>query len=221
MDWAIKLAEEHPEYIGGKKYLKDENVMKDLRSKVKSKLVFPAIFGASNSSIANYLSIDEYVITKLMDRFREQHEGLVRWQNKTITSYYNKGYTSTLVGRRRRYPLTKNQIYNHPIQGTAAEIVCKVMSNLSKLALEKDMMHIHPNVNIHDDLTFTKVPDKESVIEDSINIISKEMLRKIYDFMNVPMGIEIMLGYNWAPYDKVSNPEGLQKVGLLFSNKDL
>lgn len=221
MEWATNLGKLYPDSIGGKEFLNDKDVMKKFRSKVKNKIVFPAIFGATNPSMAGYMNLPEEVIDDLMDMFWESFDGLHDWQAKVMKGYYNDGFVSTLNGRKRRYPLTRNQAINHPIQGTAAELVCDAMVRLSKKAHTTGEYFLHPILNIHDDLTFA-VPDSDDMIEYALKAIYTEMLTfEKYPFINVPMGVEASIGYNWAPYHEADNPYGMQEIGKFYSNKDL
>lgn len=177
--------------------------LKKLRSLIKNKLVFPAFFGATAESITGYLSsalgfeVDLGKVERLLDKFWDKFHGFKSWQDKTMTKYYDAGYVETLARRRRRYPLTRNEAINMPVQGTAAELVCDAMVRLSYLAFTTGQWHIHPVLNIHDDLTFF-IPDDDRVLEDALNIISKQMLTFSFPWVNVPLSIEISIGKNWA-----------------------
>ena len=103
-EWAIKTAHKYPRIIGGKEFITDKAAIKKLRSKIKNKLVFPAIFGAQNSSIAGYLDMPEEIIEDLMDEFWETFSGLANWQNKLMERYYDVGYVESPTGRQTPLP---------------------------------------------------------------------------------------------------------------------
>lgn len=109
MEWAQKLAKRYPDSLQGVN-------MDKFRSRVKNKLVFPAIFGAKNSSIAEYLSIPIEPVDDLMEEFWATFNGLAKWQSDLMKFYYEHGYVESLTGRRRRYPMTRNEAVNFPIQ---------------------------------------------------------------------------------------------------------
>lgn len=216
-EWAIRTAHDCPALIGGKANLNDKAEMKKFRSLIKNKLVFPAFFGASNESVRGYLAnacdynLDQSKVDKWMDDFWEAFEGMSRWQKSTMTKYYDVGHVETLQGRKRHYPLTKNQAINHPVQGTAAELVCDAMSRLSHLASSTNQWHLHPILNVHDDLSFF-IPDSDQELDASLEIIKREMLTFDFPWINVPLSIEISIGPNWAD---------VQSIGRLWSHKDL
>lgn len=216
MEWARRAADIEPGLIGGRRNLEDADIMGKFRSLIKNKLVFPAFFGASSNSVRGYLhaatefDIDQSKVDDLMDEFWGYFGGMAKWQDRTMQRYYNEGYVETLHCRRRHYPLTRNQAINHPIQGTAAGLVCDAMTRLSKLSFETGIDYIHPVLNVHDDLTFM-VPDDDKVIEDALNIIMPEMLCFEYPWVNVPMSIEVSIGRNWCD---------MEKLGKFFSHKE-
>lgn len=203
MEWAQKTAHIMPQLIGGKKFLQDKAVMKKFRSLIKNKLVFPALFGAQDTSIKGYLEVatgEEAPIEdvrKLFDEFWASFHGFKAWQDRLMKKYYDEGYVETLSGRRRSYPLTRNQAINAPIQGTAAEIVCDAMVRMSMIAAESGKWHLHPVMNIHDDLTYF-IPDDDAILEDALNIISREMMVFDFPWINVPLSIEISIGPDWC-----------------------
>jgi DNA polymerase I-like protein with 3'-5' exonuclease and polymerase domains len=58
-------------------------------------------------------------------------------------------------------------------------------------------MHLHPRLNIHDDLSFF-IPDDDKVLEESLDVITREMLVFDFPWVNVPLSVEISIGPNWA-----------------------
>lgn len=211
MEWAEKLVHLYPDIIGGKKFLKDKKVMSSLRQRMKNKYVFPAIFGATVPSLAGYLNVPIDIIEDLTEDFFDTFSGVYDWQKELVKDYYETGYVETLGGRRRYYPMTRNEAISHPVQGSAAEITCDAMCNLSDYAIKNDLYYYHPRLNIHDDLTFA-VPDKDSVIEDTLDKIIKTMLTPSYSWVSVPIEVDISIGKNW---------QDMEKFGKFASNKDL
>src|SRR5216684_2280020 len=98
-----------------------------------------------------------------------------------MESYEELGYVECLTGRRRRGPMSLNQVINSPVQGTAAEIVLDGMSRLSEIGDPE----LQPEINIHDDLTFCRVPIKK--IDTIAERVIDEMLDVPFDWVNVPI----------------------------------
>jgi uracil-DNA glycosylase family 4 len=210
-EWAIKAAHKYPAFIKGLENLKNEEVMDKFRSRIKNKLVFPVFFGATNTSVAGYLNAPIEPINKLMDEFWKTFHGVYSWQKGTMDAYYDVGFVTSLTGRRRNHPLTKNQAINYPIQSVACDIVCRAMVRLSQIAADTGNWYLHPIMNIHDDLTFI-IPDDPKILEESIETIYRIMLSPGYDFINVPLSVSCSVGENWLDMDK---------IGKFWSHKDL
>lgn len=200
LEWAEKIAYRHPRLVGGKAGLKDKIVMKTLRSDVKNQWTFPLLYGSSLASAERNFNLDSGDLTELYDEFWETFQGLHEWQ-KTVLRYYDThGYVECLTGRRRHAPLSKNQILNSPIQGTASDIVVDAMTRISIMAVEREDLFLAPVLNVHDDLTFV-VP--ENKVEDYVEVIAEQMCLVPFDFVNVPLTIESSVGPNWGEMEDI------------------
>jgi len=211
MDWASKLAVLCPERVGGD--FSDPKLAKAFRSLVKNKLVFPAIYGATNNSIAGYLNIDVSYIDTLMDEFWDTFKGLKKWQDKLVRDYRENGYVAAPTGRRRHHPLTSNEAINAPIQCIASEIVVEAMCRLSRKAATENKWYLHPRLNIHDDLSMI-CPLKN--IDESIETIYKTMLTpKIMNLVpkeaRVPLSVTVSIGTDWY---------NMTELGKFWSHRD-
>lgn len=177
------------------------------RQEAKNKWVFPQFFGSNFKSCAADLHIPLDVAEDLMEEFWGEFSGVKRWQEKLIARYEKDMYVETLTGRRRRGAMSKNEIINTPIQGTAADIVTRAMDALSEEAVITGDMTFHPRLNVHDDLSsIPRTADLETHIDRWVRI----MCAHRFDFINVPLVVEVETGPNW--YD-------LKKYGEFRSDK--
>ena len=196
-DWAERIARDYPQRIGGEQNLTDKEAMKTFRTDIKNQWTFPLFFGAQLESAAGYLNIPISVLRKHYREFWKEFEGVALWQEQQIKFYREHGYTETLTGRRRRGPMTINQILNSPVQGTAAEIVLDAMSRLS----ETNDPELQPEIQVHDDFVFLRVPEERvDVIAEKIIDI---MLAVPFDWVNVPISVEMSCGSNLADLKEV------------------
>lgn len=195
-EWSRRIALAYPQRIGGKKFLDDKVVMKKLRDVVKGSWVFALFFGANLSTCAHYVGVPEEYLKPLENEFWKQFGGIKQWQDTQIEFYNDHGYVELLTGRRRYGPLTRNQVCNTPIQGSMAEIVLDAMNRISEL----DLWDIQPCWNIHDDLGFHFLAE---LIDEYAEIILAEMLRPTFDFINVPLVVEMSVGQNLFDMEEV------------------
>ena len=117
-----------------------------------------------------------------------------KWQEKLLVNYERNLYVETLGGRKRRGPMTKNEIINMPIQGTACDIVTAGMNAISEMADMEEDDEIQPRFNGHDDLTF--VMDEPSV-DAKVPVIAREMCMPRFNYVNVPLLVEVKTGKRW------------------------
>lgn len=214
MEWAERLARAYPDRIGGKKNLTDKKVMKDFRTDIKNQWTFPLFFGASLDSAAGYLSIPKHKLAPEYTAFWKQFTTTGDWQESQLKFYRKHGYVDCLTGRQRRGPLTANKVYNSPVQGTAAEIIMDRMCTMSEIGDPE----LQPELQIHDDLTFLRV--KESRADEVAEKILDIMLDvRHFDWVNVPITVELAAGKNWAPYNEKTNVGGLKAIGTFSSHE--
>ena len=189
MEWATRI---HDEWRGCLKAMgiegkfSDPAVAKKYRQEVKNKWVFPLFFGAQEYSVANNLNMPTSVVGNLYDEFWGIFAGIKEWQEELISRYERVGYVETLTGRRRHAPCNYNEQINHPIQGTASDIVCAAGARLQDKGIQF-------NLNVHDDLSFIMANDEKQIKQ-----IAKEMCRPVHDFVNVPLLVEVEGGPTWS-----------------------
>ncbi|MCK5235409.1 MAG: hypothetical protein KAR06_00375 [Deltaproteobacteria bacterium] len=204
MDWALRACELFPKAAGvrSKRELQDDiKKLKAWRGKIKNGLVFPLFYGASPMAISYALGIPKEVSFKLCDEFWDTYKDVKKWQDTLVKGYEKNGYVETLTGRRRHGTLKYNEIINTPIQGTASDIVVTAMNNLSKKSYEEDNPTFQARLNVHDDLTFL-IP--EETLEEDIYTIAGEMCKSNFDFINVPLSVEVSVGKNWAECEEIA-----------------
>lgn len=191
----------------------DEKGIKTLRQEMKNKWVFPQIFGSAVKSCAEQLKIPLEIAEELAGEFWDTFAATKDWQEKLIKSYEKKLYVETLAGRRRRGPMTKNELINMPIQGTALDIVTAAMDALSEISIAEDDADYQCNFNGHDDLTFRL---RDAVLEEKTQRIVHEMCRVRFDWINVPIVVEASVGYRWDKLEEI----GKYRSDVLFNHRN-
>jgi len=178
----------------------DKEGLKTLRQEAKNKWVFPQLFGSSIRSCSAQLWLPIEIAEALSEEFWDTFSGARRWQEKLLKSYERNLYVETLNGRRRSGPLTKNQIINHPIQGSAGDIVLAGMSATAERAYIEGLDDLVPNLNVHDDLTFLPFLSNLDYV---LPIIAEEMCKPRFDWVNVPLIVEASIGDNWCDLKEI------------------
>lgn len=209
--WATRMLEEYPawaDYIIKEwpEVLKtddpDKAILKTGRQEAKNGWVFPQLFGSSSRSCAEQLHLPQDIADKLAAEFWDEFKGVKRWQEKLLSNYEKRLYVETLGGRKRRGPMTKNEIINMPIQGTAADIVTEAMNHCSEEAEAADIPNMHPLLNVHDDLTFGM---HETQTGKLVPRIVEIMCKPRFEWINVPLVVEVSVGRRWDELEKLGD----------------
>jgi DNA polymerase I-like protein with 3'-5' exonuclease and polymerase domains len=202
MEWTKRLARAYPNRVGGKRFIKDIDSLKKFRIDVKNQWTFPLIFGATANSVSGYLDIPVAVLKPLISEFFDEMPGLKKWQTKTRRFYNEHGYVEGPAGWRRYGPLDHGKVINTPIQNGEAEIVLDAMTRLSEAAQDLNEWQFQARLEIHDELGFW-IPKK--TIDRDLEFIAGEMLQcEHFDWINVPLLIEISKGPNWFDQEDVA-----------------
>lgn len=181
----------------------DEKGIKTLRQESKNKWVFPQLFGSSVGSCAAQLHLPSDAATELAGEFWDTFRVTKEWQEDLVKGYEKHGYVETLGGRRRRGAMTKNELINMPIQGTAADIVTEGMVGITERGIAEDLEYLIPVLNVHDDLTYY-LPESGPARDYAVKAITEEMCRIRFPWINVPLLIEMSTGRNWYEQKEVA-----------------
>lgn len=191
--WALEIIEEAKRC--GYKNEKFENI-KAFRGDVKTNFVFASFYGALANTCAYRLDIPDNIITTVQKKFWETYSDAKIYIDNLTKFYNDNGYVETPLGIRRHAPMSINEYSNAPIQGGAAvDIVLASGDRLSKLSYYLKKPQYNYRINIHDDLTFMLPLDS---LEEDILFIAKEMTRPAYDFITVPLAVELKIGDTWG-----------------------
>lgn len=172
--------------------------------RIAAKIVnFSIIYGKTSFGLSQELKITPKEASEYIDRYFKQYPK-VKELEKTIIEFAEKnGYVETYFKRKRiidginsKNSNIKKQAermaVNTVIQGTAAEILKKVMIALYKeIEGEKD---INLLLQVHDELIFEIEEDKVQEYREKIEKIMTETIK----FDNVKLEVNSSVGKNWA-----------------------
>ncbi len=159
-------------------------------------LNFGMIYGQEAFGLARRLNIAVPQAQKLIDDYEESIPEISRFKQECIRKARESGYAETYFGRRRPLPdlhsadrakrlKAERQAVNHPIQGTASDIVKIAMVKLDRAGLQLDLM-------IHDSVLLS-VPEQEA----------DERVREIRSIMEIELNglrltVSIKVGRTWG-----------------------
>lgn len=213
--------------MASKLFIRDKkDVLKSERQCGKNGFVFPTVYGSYWKNTATNLWNDCEQVTKdhlksegiknlddmrshvksvekwfWEDQFPVGHE----WMNKTIKEYEQKGYIDLLTGFRCYGPMTRNQIINYRVQGTASHCKLWTLNKLSKL-IEKKKMNSRIMLEIHDSILPDIDPAEENYLDYQIWLYGTQKIREYWDWLIVPLFLEkkiSKLNGNWAEMENL------------------
>ena len=147
-------------------------------------------------------------IKKVEEKFWQKYHATREWQDKSVEEYLTKGYIEMLFGHRRGGYLTRNKIFNTPIQNTAFQCLLWSFYELDSL-WEKKKLRTQLIGQIHDEIIADGPDDELEEVVTDIQYIMSERIREVFPWIIVPLPTELSLTHingNW--YGKVGYEVG-------------
>ena len=163
---------------------------------------FGIIYGISSFGLGQDLNISRKEAERFIDKYFETYPKIKNYLYKLVAEAKERGYSTTLFGRRRPIPELSSSNFmqrsfgervamNSPIQGTAADII-KIAMNRVNQKLKDNNMRSQLILQVHDELLVET--HKEEVDEVRL-IMTEEMLGAAN--LDVPLETEVKMGNNW------------------------
>lgn len=122
------------------------------------------------------------------------------WTDKVIKEYDSKGYIDLYTGFRCYGPMSRNQVINYHIQGTAFHCLLWTFIQVSRI-LEARKMQSKLIGQIHDALILDIDPEEESRVDHIIELYGTKKIRETWPWIAVPLQMEKSVSEisgNWA-----------------------
>ena len=176
-------------------------VTRDERTKSK-RANFGIIYGITVFGLAERLDISRDEAKMLIDGFFTTFPEVHDYMEKSKEVAREKGYVTTLFGRRRYLPdinshnatvrgFAERNAINAPIQGTAADIIKVAMIRIHN-RFKTEGIRSKMILQVHDELNFSVYPEEKERVE---KIVLEEMQQAIE--LTVPLVADSGFGQNW------------------------
>lgn len=177
-------------------------VTPDLRSRAKA-VNFGIVYGQQAYGLSQSLHISMAEARDMIDRYYEAYPGVRTFLDNVVARAKQTGYAETMYGRRRHIPELKAKnpqlrgfgertAMNHPMQGTAADIIKIAMARVSR-RLEEEGFAAHMILQVHDELDF-ECPVNEV---ERLTAMVRDVMEHVVD-LRVPLIAEASTGVTWA-----------------------
>ncbi|GAB5386408.1 MAG: DNA polymerase I [Aliiglaciecola sp.] len=179
-----------------------EQVSADQRRNAKA-INFGLIYGMSAFGLARQLNIPRQEAQKYMNLYFERYPGVLRYMEETRVSAKEKGYVSTVFGRRLYLPEinasngmrrqgAERAAINAPMQGTAADIIKMAMLEVANWIDNLNNDDVKMIMQVHDELVFEIKEHNLDGYKEKI----VELMENACD-LSVPLIVEADSGENW------------------------
>lgn len=177
-------------------------VTPDLRSRAKA-VNFGIVYGQQAYGLSQSLHISMVEARDMIDRYYEAYPGVRTFLDNVVARAKQTGYAETMYGRRRHIPELKAKnpqlrgfgertAMNHPMQGTAADIIKIAMARVSR-RLEEEGFAAHMILQVHDELDFECPIDEV----ERLTTMVRDVMEHVVD-LHVPLIAEASTGVTWA-----------------------
>lgn len=177
-------------------------VTPDLRSRAKA-VNFGIVYGQQAYGLSQSLHISMAEARDMIDRYYEAYPGVRTFLDNVVARAKQTGYAETMYGRRRHIPELKAKnpqlrgfgertAMNHPMQGTAADIIKIAMARVSR-RLEEEGFAAHMILQVHDELDFECPVDEV----ERLTAMVRDVMEHVVE-LRVPLIAEASTGITWA-----------------------
>ncbi|MDF0642854.1 MAG: DNA polymerase I [Nitrospira sp.] len=179
-------------------------ITRDMRRVAKT-VVFGIVYGISPFGLSQNIGVSQAEAKKYIETFFEKFAAVRALMDRNIAEGKEKGYTTTILGRRRPIPelqssdpiqrsFGERMAVNSPIQGSAADLIKVAMINVHR-RVHKELPHTKMILQVHDELIF-EVP--EQAVDEAKRLVKSEMegVGRALG-LSVPLKVDLGAGRNW------------------------
>ena len=174
----------------------------DLQRRNAKAVNFGIVYGISSFGLSQDLSISKKEAAEYIERYFATYPGIKHFLDQLVTDAKEKGYVTTMFGRRRPVPELQSNNFmqrsfgeriamNTPIQGTAADIIKIAMIRVHD-RMEREHLKSKLLLQVHDELL---IEAAEEELEQVHRILEEEMHHAAE--LSVPLEIDMHDGGSW------------------------
>lgn len=178
-----------------------DGVTSEMRRRAKA-VNFGIVYGISDYGLARSLDIDLPEAHEIIRRYFERYPKVKDYLDHTVASAREKGYATTILGRRRPLPdinhknravraFAERTAMNTPIQGSAADILKLAMVRVFESLRARERTYAFL-LSVHDELILEA---EEEDVAWTVSILKDGMEHAIE--ISVPIVTEIHTGATW------------------------
>jgi DNA polymerase-1 len=164
---------------------------------------YAILYGVSAFGLSQATRIDQKEAQKFIADYFATHPRVRAFIDGTLRQGREKGYVSTLLGRRRYLPELASQnpvvrgaaermAMNAPVQGTASDMIKIAMIRVDA-ALAGARLRARMLLQVHDELLFEAPPEEV----DAVAALARELMAQALP-LRVPIVVDVKVGDDWS-----------------------
>jgi len=164
---------------------------------------FAILYGVSAFGLSQATKIDQKEAQKYINTYFAMHPRVRAFIDKTLAEGRDRGWVSTLLGRRRYLPdlrsgnpvarnAAERMAMNAPVQGTASDMIKTAMVRI-RAALAQRGLEARMLLQVHDELLFEAPPAEVAAVEG----LAREIMEAALP-LDVPVVVDVKSGDDWS-----------------------
>jgi DNA polymerase-1 len=164
---------------------------------------YAILYGVSAFGLSQATRIDQKEAQRYISAYFAAHPAVRQFIDRTLAEGRERGYVSTLLGRRRYLPDLRSQnpvarnaaermAMNAPVQGTASDMIKIAMVRVHD-ALRARGLRARMLLQVHDELLFEAPPDEV----DAVKALACELMASAVP-LSVPIVVDVKAGLDWS-----------------------
>lgn len=178
-----------------------EEITPQLRSRAKA-VNFGIVYGQQAYGLSQSLQIGFAEAQDMIDKYFEAYPGVRTYLDTVVADAHKNGYATTMFGRKRHIPELRSggpqrafgerTAMNHPMQGSAADIIKKAMVE-AQARLRQEFPDVLLMLQVHDELDLS-VPEAQV---EGVSTLLRDVMENVAE-LAVPLVVDVSSGANWA-----------------------
>ena len=199
---AFKMGEDLHSTVAGLVFgVAPDGVDPEMRRQIKA-MSYGLAYGLSAYGLAQQLDLSPTDAAILMDKYFGRFGGIRDYLAQVVVIAREKGYTETIMGRRRYLPdltsdnrprreVAERMALNAPIQGSAADIIKVAMLNVAN-GIKEQGLKSRLLLQVHDELILEVAKDENEILTKLV----KDGMGSAFE-LSVPLDVNIGIGTSW------------------------
>ena len=164
---------------------------------------YAILYGVSAFGLSQATKIDQKEAQRYIEAYFAAHPRVRAFIDRTLAEGRERGYVTTLLGRRRYLPdlrsgnpvarnAAERMAMNAPVQGTASDMI-KIAMVRMHAALRERRLHSRMLLQVHDELLFESPPEEV----DTMSALAREIMESALP-LDVPIVVDVKAGLDWS-----------------------